>query len=145
MQPRISIVTLAVEDLDRSVRFYKAMGLERDGRFTEGVAFFQMGGLILALWPREELARDSGRPEVPGGGFALAYNTRSEAEVAQVLEQAAQSGGRIVKPAAKAFWVGMQGYFEDPDGHLWEVAHNEAFPIDAAGHISLPKDSSRSA
>lgn len=154
MEPRISIVTLGVDDLDRAVAFYEAMGLSRHDKFTDGVAFFQMGGLILALWPREELAHDAGlqpggewRPKGPAfeaevrrdfSGVALAYNTRSEDEVHQVMEQAGKAGGRLVKPAQRAFWGGVQGYFEDTEGNLWEVAHNPDFPIDAEGRISLP-------
>jgi catechol 2,3-dioxygenase-like lactoylglutathione lyase family enzyme len=160
MEPRISIVTLGVDDLPRAVRFYEAMGLERNERITDGVAFFQMGGMILALWPREELARDAGKEYMPpmaraasgaatGGlaeaqdrdftGVALAYNTRSEDEVAAVLEQASRAGGRVLKPAKRAFFGGIQGSFEDTEGNLWEVAHNPDFPIDAEGRIALPK------
>lgn len=141
MEPRVSIITLGVDDLDRAVRFYEAMGLERNEKITEGVAFFQMGGLILALWPREELARDAGI-EVPGAGFpgvALAYNTRTEDEVGLVLARAEKADGRILKPARMAFFGGMQGYFTDTEGNVWEVAHNPDFPIDAEGRISLPE------
>lgn len=147
MEPRISIITLGVDDLDRATRFYEAMGLERNQRITEGVAFFQMGGMILALWPRDELAADVGndnapparpqKPETPS--VALAYNTREEFEVEQILERVEKAGGRIVKPAQRAFWGGMQGYFEDTEGNLWEVAHNPDFPIDDEGRISLPE------
>lgn len=167
MEPRISLVTLGVDDLDRAVAFYEAMGLERHERFTDGVAFFQMGGLILALWPREEMARDVGqahrgreyrpRPvpavavERKGGrgfvervlpdfsGVALAYNTRSEEEVAEVLAMAGAAGGRVLKLASRAVWGGMQGYFEDSEGNLWEVAHNPDFAIDEEGRIALPE------
>ena len=141
MEPRISIVTLGVDDLDRAAAFYAAMGLERDTRLADGVAFFQMGGLILALWPRAELARDAGKENAPPGfsGVALAYNTRTEDEVAAVIEAARNAGGRVLKPAARAFWGGVQGYFEDTEGNLWEVAHNPDFPIDAEGRIALPK------
>ena len=140
MEPRISIVTLGVDDLDRAVRFYEAMGLTRHAGITDGVAFFQMGGSLLALWPRAELAKDSGL-EDDGPGFrgaALAYNTRSDEEVGAVLAAAEAAGGRIVKPAQRAFWGGWYGYFADTEGHLWEVAHNPAFPIDREGRISLP-------
>lgn len=141
MEPRISIVTLGVHDLDRAAAFYEAMGLERHKRFTDGVAFFQMGGLILALWPREELAGDAGLPAeaLAGSGVALAYNTRSPQEVAEILDRAQKAGGRVLKPAQQAFWGGMQGYFEDTEGNLWEVAWNPDFPIDAEGRISLPE------
>lgn len=139
MEPRISIVTLGVDDLDRAVRFYEALGLKRNEKITDNVAFFQMGGVILALWPREELARDAGieRP-LRGSGMALAHNTRSAAEVALILDKAAAAGGRVLKAANRAFFGGMQGYFEDTEGNLWEVAHNADFPIDAEGRISLP-------
>ncbi|WP_157014768.1 VOC family protein [Mesorhizobium xinjiangense] len=150
LEPRISVITLGVDDLDRAAGFYDAMGLERNRKFTEGVAFFQMGGMILALWPRAELAKDAGLADTPptasGGeavpgfsGVALAYNTRSEAEVAAILDQAETAGGRILRPAARAFWGGVQGYFTDTEGNLWEVAHNPEFPIDTEGRIALPQ------
>jgi catechol 2,3-dioxygenase-like lactoylglutathione lyase family enzyme len=145
MEPRISIVTLGVEDLDRAARFYGAMGLKRH-RIDDGVAFFQMGGMILALWPRKDLAADSGLDKLPAAtvgrtqpAFAFAYNTRSDAEVEEVLAAAEKAGGTIVKPAQRAFWGGWYGYFADTEGNLWEVAHNPAFPIDAKGRISLPQ------
>lgn len=134
--------------------FYEALGLERHEKFTEGVAFFQMGGVILSLFPREELAKDTGLEamsmEAAGSGgyagrsmrapdVALAYNTRLETEVAELLERAKAAGGRIVKPAGRAFWGGVQGYFADTEGNIWEVAHNPDFPIDGDGRISLPE------
>jgi catechol 2,3-dioxygenase-like lactoylglutathione lyase family enzyme len=138
MEPRISIVTIAVEDLDRAARFYEAMGLTRH-RIRDGVAFFQMGGAILALFPRAEAEKDAGVPFGDGPSRVyLAYNTRSDAEVDEVLAQAEKSGGRVVKPAGRAFWGGWYGYFADTEGHLWEVAHNPDFPIDAEGNIALP-------
>ncbi|MCT8990777.1 VOC family protein [Chelativorans sp. SCAU2101] len=146
MEPRISIVTLGVDDLDRAVRFYEAMGLERNRKITEGVAFFQMGGMILALWPRAEMAADIGegdgdheRAATASSSVALAYNTRTEPEVGLILEMAEKAGGRIVKPAQRAFFGGVQGYFRDTEGNLWEVAHNPGFPLDEQGRISLPE------
>ncbi|MCO6387963.1 VOC family protein [Aliihoeflea sp. 40Bstr573] len=141
MEPRISIVTLGVDDLDRAVRFYEGMGLEAGMKVPRDVAFFQMGGTLLALWPREKLAADAGvENSRPGfSGAALAYNTRADAEVSEVLSAAEQAGGRIVKPAQRAFWGGWYGYFADTEGHLWEVAHNPAFPIDGEGRIALPQ------
>lgn len=141
LEPRISIITLGVEDLARAIRFYEAMGLERHKRFTDGVAFFQMGGMILALWPREELARDANMPSARSGfsGVALAYNTRNEDEVVAILDMAGKAGGLMLKPAARAFWGGVQGYFEDTAGNLWEIAHNPDFPIYEEGRISLPQ------
>lgn len=139
MEPRISIVTLGVGDLDRAVRFYEAMGLARNRKITEGVAFFQMGGAILSLFPKKEAEADSGVTfgAAPSAVY-LAYNTRSEAEVDAVLAQAEAAGGKIVKPAGRAFWGGWYGYFADMDGNIWEVAHNPDFPLDAEGRIALP-------
>ena len=141
MEPRISIVTIATDDLDRAVRFYQGMGLKRHAGITDGVAFFQMGGVILGLFPRKDAEADSGVAfaGAPSAVY-LAYNTRSEAEVDEVLTAAEKAGGRIVKSAGRAFWGGWYGYFSDPEGNLWEVAHNPAFPIDADGNIALPPD-----
>lgn len=140
MEPRISLVTLGVDDLDRAVRFYEAMGLKRNQSITEGVAFFQMGGLVLGLWGREQLSSDAGIAGGKGGfsGVSLAYNTRTEAEVDEILATAERAGGHIVKPAQRAFWGGWYGYFADTEGHLWEVAHNPDFPIAEDGSILLP-------
>ena len=138
VEPRVSIITMAVDDLDRAARFYEAMGLKRH-RITDGVAFFQMGGAILSLFPRESAEEDSGLRFGDGPSRVyLAYNTRSDAEVDEVLAQAEKAGGRIVKHAQRAFWGGWYGYFADTEGNLWEVAHNPDFPIDAEGRISLP-------
>jgi uncharacterized protein len=139
MEPRISIITIAVDDLDRATRFYEAMGLTRHAGITEGVAFFQMGGVILGLFPRESAEADSGITfGTAPSAIYLAYNTRSDAEVDDVLTMAEKAGGRIVKPAGRAFWGGWYGYFADTEGHVWEVAHNPAFPIAEDGSISLP-------
>jgi catechol 2,3-dioxygenase-like lactoylglutathione lyase family enzyme len=139
MESRISIITVAVDDLDRAAAFYEAMGLKRH-RIADGVAFFQMGGAILGLFPRASAEEDSGIRFGDGPSRVyLAHNTRSDAEVDEVLATAERAGGRIVKPAQRAFWGGWYGYFADTEGHLWEVAHNPDFPIDADGNISLPR------
>ncbi|MEZ5805365.1 MAG: VOC family protein [Rhizobiaceae bacterium] len=138
MEPRVSIVTIAVNDLECQTAFYEAMGLTRH-RIDDGVTFFQMGGLILALFPKASAEEDAGVWFGEGvSRVYLAYNTRSEGEVDDVLGLAERCGGRIVKPAGRAFWGGWYGYFSDPEGNLWEVAHNPDFPIDAEGRISLP-------
>lgn len=140
MEPRISIVTLGVFDIERAVAFYEAMGLVAGMKVPGDVTFFQMGGVLLGLWAREKLAADAG-VDPQGEGFrgsALAYNTRSEAEVDEILARAEAAGGRIGKPAQRAFWGGWYGYFEDTEGNLWEVAHNPGFPLDAEGRIALP-------
>ncbi|SIT52804.1 Glyoxalase/bleomycin resistance protein/dioxygenase [Mesorhizobium prunaredense] len=139
MEPRISIITIAVDDLERATRFYEAMGLTRHAGITDGVAFFQMGGVILGLFSRESAEADSGITfGTAPSAIYLAYNTRSDAEVDDVLTMAEKAGGRIVKPAGRAFWGGWYGYFADTEGHVWEVAHNPAFPIAEDGSISLP-------
>lgn len=138
LEPRISIITIAVDDLDGTSAFYEAMGLQRH-HIKDGVAFFQMGGAILGLFPRSSAEEDSGISfGAQPSRVYLAYNVRSDAEVDQVLALAEKSGGTIVKPAGRAFWGGWYGYFADPEGSLWEVAHNPDFPIDADGNISLP-------
>lgn len=133
MRPRISLITLGVDDLERSVAFYRdGLGLPTEGimgtEFESGaVAFFQLeSGLKLALWPRTSLAADSGVAlGAPGSvNFSLAHNVDSQSEVDAVMVQAERAGARVVKPAQKAFWGGYAGYFQDPDGHLWEVACN---------------------
>jgi catechol 2,3-dioxygenase-like lactoylglutathione lyase family enzyme len=140
MEQRLSLVTLGVRDLARSRKFYEAMGWRAAKMKAEDVVFFQVGGIVIALWGREDLASDAGVADAPTGfaAVALAYNTRDKAEVDAVLARAADSGGRVVKPAQQAFWGGYQGYFADPDGHLWEVAWNPEFRIDEAGNVRLP-------
>ena len=138
MKPRISLVTLGVDDLDASLRFYRdGLGLATQGilgtEFEDGaVAFFDLqSGLKLALYPRKSLAKDAGLPlGMPGASaFSLGHNVSSEAEVDQVMEQARQAGAVIVKPARETFWGGYAGYFQDPDSHLWEVAWNPQWPL----------------
>lgn len=130
MEPRISFVTLGVSDLPRSRAFYKdVLGLPQLPS-PDSVAFFELGRTWLALYPWEELAADAGVPAEGSGlsRFALAHNVRSPEEVDRLLAEAAQGGGRLVKPGQKVFWGGYSGYFADPDGFLWEVAWNPGFP-----------------
>ncbi len=127
MEPRISIVTLGVEDLERSLKFYRdGLGLPTTRKAESGVVFFQTGGTCLALYPYEELAKDvSEEFLVPKGkftGITLAHNVRTREEVDAVLKQAEAAGAKIEKPAQDVFWGGYSGYFSDPDGYLWEVA-----------------------
>jgi len=139
MEQRLSLVTLGVADLARARRFYEEGLGWRRGNADEGVAFYQMPGMVFALWSRPALAEDAGVPD-PGAAFsgqALAYNARDRAEVDAVLAEAAAAGGMLVKPARETAWGGYSGYFADPDGHLWEVAHNPFWTIDAAGAIRL--------
>jgi catechol 2,3-dioxygenase-like lactoylglutathione lyase family enzyme len=140
MQPRITFITLGVDDLARAVAFYRdGLGLETKGivgtEFENGaVAFFNFQpGLKLALWPRRSLAADCGLALQPASAteFSLAHNVASAAEVDALMQQAEGAGARIVKPAQKTFYGGYAGYFQDPDGHLWEVAFNPS--LDALG------------
>lgn len=140
MEPRLSLVTLGVADVARARAFYERLGFKASSASNESVTFFEAGGAVLALFGRAALAQDATiAPEGSGfSGVTLAHNARSEAEVDAVLAEAAAAGARMVKPAHRVFWGGWSGYFADPDGHLWEVAHNPFFPLDAAGRLQLP-------
>ncbi len=138
MKPRITVITLGVDDLERSLAFYRdGLGLPTNGIFgTEfeygAVAFFNLNaGVILAIWPRSSIARDTNLPLCTPSQteFTLGHNVSSMEEVDVVMEQARQAGAVIVKPAQPAFWGGYAGYFQDPDGHLWEVVWNPAFEL----------------
>lgn len=133
MKPRVTVITLGVSDLDRSVRFYRdGLGLSTQGivgtEFVHGaVAFFELqAGLKLALWPRTSLARDAGLVLSASGpaGFTLGHNVSSKDEVDAVMAQAKAAGATIVKAAQVTFWGGYAGYFQDPDQHLWEIVWN---------------------
>ena len=138
MKPRISVLTLGVADLEKSVAFYRdGLGFPTDGiigkEFEFGaVAFFDLeNGLKLALWPRTSLIKDTGLPlhEASATEFTLGHNVCSKEEVDKVMDQAAKAGATIIKAAEETFWGGYSGYFQDPDGHLWEVVWNPAFEV----------------
>lgn len=127
MEARISIITLGVADLSRSVRFYRdGLGFPTEFKEGEGIAFFQLRGLRLALYPSAALAEDACLPpdRTRFGGFTLAHNVENRQEVDRVLALAVEAGASLLKPAADTFWGGYSGYFADPDGHPWEVAWN---------------------
>lgn len=138
MNPRITVITIGVDDLERSLAFYRdGLGLPTQGiigaEFEHGaVAFFDLqAGLKLAIWPRANIAYDAG---VPLGApstteFTLGHNVASRAEVDKVMEQAGKAGAAIVKPAQDTFWGGYSGYFKDPDGHLWEIVWNPQWEL----------------
>lgn len=130
MDPRLSLVTLAVGDLARATAFYRDVLALPQIPTPPGVAFFELGRTWLSLYPREELAADAGVSAEGGGfrGFTLAHNVRTVEEVDALLAHVAAAGGTIVKPAQRAEWGGYSGYFSDPDGVLWEVAWNPHFP-----------------
>lgn len=138
MQPRLTVITLGVDDLERAVKFYsRGLGFATEGivgrEFEFGaVAFFDLQpGLRLALWPRSSLAHDSGLSLSPPAAteLSLGHNVSSRQEVEAVMSQAATAGATIVKPAQETFWGGYAGYFQDPDGHLWEVVWNPAWML----------------
>jgi catechol 2,3-dioxygenase-like lactoylglutathione lyase family enzyme len=141
MEARVSIVTLGVKDLDRSLRFYRdGLGFPVSKASNDDVVFFRTGGIVVTLFPHEKLAEDAHVPAEGSGfrGIALAHNVREKAEVAAILATAQRAGATITKPAQDVFWGGHSGYFADPDGHLWEVAWNPHFPLGADGSVELP-------
>lgn len=137
---KLTLVTLGVDSVPRSRAFYEGLGFKAAAFDNPDVAFFDMNGVILSLFGRTALAQDAQVP-ADGTGFranSLAINLDSEAAVDAALAEIAVKGGRIVKPAQKVFWGGYAGYFADPDDHLWEVAFNPFWPMDAAGRPQLP-------
>jgi hypothetical protein len=138
MEQRLSLVTLGVADLERSLQFYQALGWKR-GNDNPSVVFFQLNGMVLALWSRTALAEDAHlAPNERGfGGITLAYNARSKADVDAVIAEAERAGARILKPAEDTVWGGYSGYFADPDGHPWEVAWNPGWTITKKGEVKL--------
>ncbi len=142
MEPRISIITLGVADLDRSLRFYRdGLGLPTTWSPDRGVIFFQTGGTCLALYPLNDLAKDALIAPLAQrsawSGVAFAHNVRIKEDVVRVLAMAEAAGGKIQKPAQDAFWGGYSGYFTDPDGYLWEVAWG-AFEFREDGSLLIP-------
>lgn len=142
LEQRLSLITLGVEDLDRSTRFYReVLGWTPASVGGDAVRFFQLNGFILGLYPREDLAKDAGVDALESGGLSrvsLAYNVREREDVDRVLSTVEAAGARLVKRGEDAFWGGRSGYFADPDGFLWEVAWNPGFPIAPDGSIEIP-------
>ncbi|MEW8505565.1 MAG: VOC family protein [Candidatus Thiodiazotropha sp.] len=132
MEPRINLITLGVDHLGQSVSFYEALGLPRFEYESDDIAFFDLQGSWLALYPKEALADDAGfssRQRLDFPGFTLAHNVESREEVDRVMSEALSAGAQLVKPAQDTFWGGYSGYFSDMDGFLWEVAHVPQFWI----------------
>lgn len=140
--PRVNFITLGVADVAKAKAFYQALGLTPSSMGNEHVAFFGINGVVLSLFGHAALAADATLPaDAPPRfrGVSLAWNGASPAEVDAILAHAVACGATLVKPAHTVFWGGYSGYFTDPDGHLWEVAHNPFAPLDDNGRIVLPE------
>lgn len=140
MDQHVHLVTLGVRDFKMSYDFYmNLLGWKPSKASTDDVAFFQAGGVVLALYGREKLAEDAVVPPEGGGfsGFTLAHNARSESEVDAIINDLRSKGVKIIKEPQKVFWGGYSSYFADPDDFLWEVAYNPFFPFDENGNLNL--------
>lgn len=140
MRQKLNLITLGVDNFEKSLAFYeKGLGWKKSDKSMDGLALFPLGGIILALHPRQELADDATLKYQPTefSGLTISYNAKSEKEVDDVLKQVANLGGTIVKPAQKVYWGGYSGYFKDLDGHLFEVAHNPFWELDENDNIQL--------
>ncbi|MGZ4739146.1 MAG: VOC family protein [Ilumatobacteraceae bacterium] len=137
---RLTLITLGVADVARATSFYEALGWRRSSASNDDVSFFQLGGLALSVFGRQDLADDAMVPSAGNGfsGITLAINLESEAEVDRVAGEWVACGGSLVKQPHRAFWGGYSGYVADLDGHLWELAHNPGFALAADGSMKLP-------
>ena len=139
MEQRISLITLGVGDLERSKAFYEQLGWR--GQQAEETVFYQAGGQAVVLWDRAKLAADGGLTDEGSctfGGIALAHNVGSRDEVDRIVGAAASAGAEVTKDPTETFYGGYAGWFRDPDGHVWEVAHNPGFTLGADGALTLP-------
>ena len=139
MEQRISLITLGVADVSRARTFYERLGWQ--GQQVEETVFFQAGGMAVVLWACHKLAGDAGIEDSDAGGFgglALAHNVRSRAEVDGLLADAENAGAEVTQAASETFYGGYAGYFRDPDGHVWEIAHNPGFSLGPDGSITIP-------
>ena len=141
MEPRISIITLGVSDLEKSYQFYTALGFPTSKKPEDGIVFFKTSGVCLALYPIKDLAKDISVDMDPNrsgfSGVTLAHNTKSKTEVDAVLALAKKAGGKIEKPAQDVFWGGYSGYFSDPDGNLWEIAYGDCWEFNEDGSLVI--------
>ena len=139
MEQRVSLITLGVGDLPRAKAFYEALGWR--GQEVQETVFFQAGPIVVTLWSREALAADAGVDDAGPGGFggiALAHDVRSEAEVDAIVAAAEAAGARVTQRPRRTFYGGYAGVFADPDGHVWEIAHNPGFALADDGALELP-------
>ncbi|SRR6266545_4317235 len=140
MNQHLHLITLGVKDFEKSYKFYsQTLGWKPSSPSQDDVAFFQAGGVVLAIYPREKLAEDALiNPEGSGfSGITLAYNAQNESEVDQIISDLSSKGVVIIKEPQKAFWGGYSSYFADPDDYRWEVAYNPFFPFDENGNLQL--------
>ena len=138
MEQRVSVITLGVADVHRAAAFYRALGWQPVADDNDDVFFFQAGGLVFALWGRDQLAEDSTVTDTGGwGGVTLAHNVRSPADVDIVIDEARRAGATIGREPATTFWGGYSGVFIDPDGHPWEVAHNPGWALQPDGAVRI--------
>lgn len=138
----IHLITLGVTEMSRSLKFYRALGFQTSVQEENpAIVFFQNGGTTLALYPRDKLAEDISEADPPQGqgfgGITLAFNTRTQSEVDQVIQRAEAAGGKIVKQPQRVFWGGYSGYFADPDGYYWEVAYSENWQFNENGSLII--------
>jgi predicted lactoylglutathione lyase len=139
MEQRVSLVTLGVADVSRARHFYERLGWR--GQEVEETVFFQAGGMAVVLWGRAELAADCGVDDDAScsfGGIALAHNVRSAEEVDDLVTTAVGAGATVTREPSETFYGGYAGCFRDPDGHVWEIAHNPGFGLDADGNLTVP-------
>jgi hypothetical protein len=140
--PSISLITLCVADIAKATSFYEALGFVKSKKASQDeVSFFRAGGVVLALWGREAQIEDANAEGLwtGNGGIVVAQNVASERDVDAVMARAEAAGAQILKPATKTFWGGYNGYFADPDGHVWEIAHNPHWGLDTEGKVELPE------
>ncbi|KAA0970552.1 VOC family protein [Aureimonas fodinaquatilis] len=137
---RVTLITLGVSDLSRAREFYAKLGWTPAPGGSDGVLFYQLNGLVLALFGRDDLAHDQNRPvgELGTGAMTLALNMHERADVDAAFQQAVEAGASILKAPEEVFWGGYSGYYADPDGHVWEVAHNPFWPLSDDGSLTLP-------
>ncbi|PSL49197.1 hypothetical protein CLV51_101527 [Chitinophaga niastensis] len=142
MRQKLTLITLGVRDFQRALQFYEqGLGWKKSTASQDNVAFFQLGGIVLSIYPWDLLAEDAQVPAAGSGfrGITLAYNTKDRAEADAVLKKAEAAGAVIIKPAVEVFWGGYSGYFRDPDGHLFEVAHNPFWEMNERDELVLPQ------
>ncbi|MBL7699058.1 MAG: VOC family protein [Chitinophagaceae bacterium] len=139
MRQKLNLITLGVGDFEKSVSFYEKLGWKKSDKSLDGLALFPLGGIVLALHPRHELADDTTLKHQPSefSGLTISYNAKSEKEVDDIFKEVKQLGATIVKPAQKVYWGGYSGYFKDLDGYLFEVAYNPFWELDENDNLKL--------